>query len=592
MFFCRNCGEELTGTPEICTNCGVKPIAGTSFCPWCGAPTTPLDEICTNCGVELAKAVEEKTWKPTAAGILSIICGVGQVIGGMLFAVGSSFLARFTEMEFIGGVIERFSASYTLIGILLIVLGVIAIVGGICALRRRIWGLALAGSICALPAGLILGMLAIIFVISGKREFGCGARMTKEPAEAISPKTEEPAEAISPKTEEPAEAISPKTGEPAEAISPKSRLATTLFAFSLVGVFGAHRFYIGKTRTAIVMLLLGIAGLATLVLAIAWPLDAKWFFVGIAFIIAVGIWAFVDFIFAVTGRMKDDEGRLIQQWELVVPARAISPKSRLTTTLLVVFLGFFGVHRFYLGKIGTAFAMLFTSGGGGIWALIDFIFAVSGSMKDNEGRLIKKWRPVVVPAEYISPKLRLATALLALFLGVFGAHRFYVGKKETASVMLFFSILGLTILGLEAMAQLSGAWFFWGISFIIAVGIWAFVDFIFAVMGRMEDDEGRLIQRWWPVVAPARAPAYYYIKYTTSALRVVAWMVLALGFIGSLVWGISTGGIEGGVLIVIGMVGSFLAWLLLLAARELIKLFMDVKENTINSAESVIKKSH
>jgi uncharacterized Tic20 family protein len=84
---------------------------------------------------------------------------------------------------------------------------------------------------------------------------------------------------------------------------------------------------------------------------------------------------------------------------------------------------------------------------------------------------------------------------------------------------------------------------------------------------------------------------YYYIKYTISVLRVVAWIVLVLGFIGSLVWGITMGGIEGGFLIVIGMIGSFLAWLLLLAARELLKLFMDVKKNTINTAEGVTKKS-
>jgi hypothetical protein len=84
---------------------------------------------------------------------------------------------------------------------------------------------------------------------------------------------------------------------------------------------------------------------------------------------------------------------------------------------------------------------------------------------------------------------------------------------------------------------------------------------------------------------------YYYIKYATSALRVVAWIILVLGFIGSLVWGITTGGIEGGFRIVIGMIGSFLAWLLLLAARELFKLFIDVKENTINTAEGVTKKS-
>ena len=84
---------------------------------------------------------------------------------------------------------------------------------------------------------------------------------------------------------------------------------------------------------------------------------------------------------------------------------------------------------------------------------------------------------------------------------------------------------------------------------------------------------------------------YYYIKYTITVLRVVAWIVLVLGFIGSLVWGITMGGIEGGFLIVIGMIGSFLAWLLLLAARELVKLFMDVKENAITTAEGVTKKS-
>ena len=85
-------------------------------------------------------------------------------------------------------------------------------------------------------------------------------------------------------------------------ISPKSRLAATLLAWFL-GIFGAHRFYIGKTGTAVVMLILGIAGVAT-----------SWVFVGIPILIAVGIWAFVDFIFAVTGHMKDKEGKLIQKW--------------------------------------------------------------------------------------------------------------------------------------------------------------------------------------------------------------------------------------------------------------------------------------
>ena len=48
-------------------------------------------------------------------------------------------------------------------------------------------------------------------------------------------------------------------------------------------------------------------------------------------------------------------------------------------------------HRFYLGKIGTGILMLITFGGLYIWTLIDFIFAVSGAMKDKDGKPIKNW---------------------------------------------------------------------------------------------------------------------------------------------------------------------------------------------------------
>ena len=73
----------------------------------------------------------------------------------------------------------------------------------------------------------------------------------------------------------------------------------------------------------------------------------------------------------------------------------ISSKSRLATTLLCILpawiVGIAGIHRFYLGKIGTGIAMLLTLGGLGIWTLIDFIYVVSGSMKDKEGKVIQNW---------------------------------------------------------------------------------------------------------------------------------------------------------------------------------------------------------
>jgi TM2 domain-containing membrane protein YozV len=73
----------------------------------------------------------------------------------------------------------------------------------------------------------------------------------------------------------------------------------------------------------------------------------------------------------------------------------VSQKSRLAVTLLCILpawmVSIAGIHRFYLGKIGTGILMLLTLGGLGIWTLIDFIFAVSGNMKDKEGKLITNW---------------------------------------------------------------------------------------------------------------------------------------------------------------------------------------------------------
>jgi hypothetical protein len=103
----------------------------------------------------------EKTWKPTVAGILAIIAGALQVIFGMIFAIGVGFTAAIIGMGWLSAIFAP-----------LIIFGIIAIVGGIYALLRKIWGLALAGSICALIGPwFILGLLAIIFVALGKGEF-------------------------------------------------------------------------------------------------------------------------------------------------------------------------------------------------------------------------------------------------------------------------------------------------------------------------------------------------------------------------------------------------------------------------------------
>ena len=64
-------------------------------------------------------------------------------------------------------------------------------------------------------------------------------------------------------------------------------------------------------------------------------------------------------------------------------------KSFMVTFLLSYFLGFLGVDRFYVGKIGTGILKLLTFGGFGIWWLIDLILILTNNMRDSKGSHLK-----------------------------------------------------------------------------------------------------------------------------------------------------------------------------------------------------------
>ncbi len=66
-----------------------------------------------------------------------------------------------------------------------------------------------------------------------------------------------------------------------------------------------------------------------------------------------------------------------------------SPKGFVPALLLCFFLGALGIHRFYVGKIGTGILQLITLGGLGIWTLVDFIILATGNFKDKQGLTIK-----------------------------------------------------------------------------------------------------------------------------------------------------------------------------------------------------------
>ncbi len=69
----------------------------------------------------------------------------------------------------------------------------------------------------------------------------------------------------------------------------------------------------------------------------------------------------------------------------------ISDKKILPAFLLCLFLGYLGVHRFYVGKIGTGIKWLISGGLFGIGALVDFIMIIIGSFTDNQGAKLTEW---------------------------------------------------------------------------------------------------------------------------------------------------------------------------------------------------------
>lgn len=66
----------------------------------------------------------------------------------------------------------------------------------------------------------------------------------------------------------------------------------------------------------------------------------------------------------------------------------ISHKSAGIAYVLCLFLGFLGVHRFYVGKIGTGLLMLMTLGGLGLWVMIDLILIVNNKFDDKKNKAL------------------------------------------------------------------------------------------------------------------------------------------------------------------------------------------------------------
>jgi hypothetical protein len=108
---------------------------------------------------------KKKTWMPMTAGILDIVAGSFGLIASLIFVFMGGVMRFVPDVpRFLGPIFMGLAGPFAIVAIL-------AIVGGIYALKRKIWGLALAGSIAAFFGSWPLGVAAIVFTALSKNEF-------------------------------------------------------------------------------------------------------------------------------------------------------------------------------------------------------------------------------------------------------------------------------------------------------------------------------------------------------------------------------------------------------------------------------------
>jgi hypothetical protein len=165
--FCQRCGENLPQMATVCPRCGY-PVGGTT--PGRSHPAYSPNEY----GIQQVP----KTNRPLIAGICLILSG--------LIGIGLAILTLTTIDSMVAQLVPMFpqlpeseirSIFYVIIGAWAF-FGTMAILGGIMAIRRRHWAIAIIGGIFGLLTfgivlleGTLLGLIGLILVVMSRMEF-------------------------------------------------------------------------------------------------------------------------------------------------------------------------------------------------------------------------------------------------------------------------------------------------------------------------------------------------------------------------------------------------------------------------------------
>jgi len=197
--FCLKCGKPIGGSavPGKCTQCGAINALNMTMCgscgaplpeikedqaprnephtpcKWCGKPASPGTDVCWECSRRMKDTTFGSTSRKNADGplavgaILMVIAGILATIQAFVFIFMGSLV---TEM---GGSV---GISFTCCAFMDIFFGVCGIAGGYLTMRRSNYNLAIAGALAAmlglgLVVGALLGLVALVLVVSNKEEF-------------------------------------------------------------------------------------------------------------------------------------------------------------------------------------------------------------------------------------------------------------------------------------------------------------------------------------------------------------------------------------------------------------------------------------
>ncbi len=162
-----NEGSQASQIVRNCISCGRPIDFSANVCPYCG-----YDYRVT---MAMGPPPVQKTGTPVAGGILVLIAGLLALINGFVYlAFSVTSLTGISLPPEISA--EEVANLVHICGAIEIVFGVVAVLGGVFAIQRRHFGLAILASVLGMLGfgftfGAVLGLIGLILVAVSRKEF-------------------------------------------------------------------------------------------------------------------------------------------------------------------------------------------------------------------------------------------------------------------------------------------------------------------------------------------------------------------------------------------------------------------------------------